>query len=95
MAILVIGFNPGGTAEQDESLRQRLNIAADPPKGSMLRVAGPYQGGWRIISVWESREDFDAFYRDRLSPLIQQSGTPPPTLEISEIQSMRIAQLQH
>jgi hypothetical protein len=42
------------------------------PSGLLLHVAGPTDEGFRVIDIWESREDFERF----------SSGNPPeiPTL---------------
>ena len=73
MAILVIDQAPGVTAEKfEEMVRQ---IGSDTlPAGQIARLAGPVEGGWRVISVWESQEALEAFRRDRLTPAAQQSG---------------------
>jgi len=90
MAILVIAVNPGGTAEQDEAMITQLGLDANPPAGSRARLAGSYEGGWRIISVWDSQEAFDAFRRDRLEPALRQAGRPVPQFQIAPLHSVRI-----
>jgi hypothetical protein len=81
MSVLVIAEASGVTAEQDEAMMERLNLRGDPPAGAQLRLAGPSTGGWRIVSLWESRESFEAFLRERLTPALQQAGRPLPELE--------------
>ena len=88
MAILVIAEIPGGTAEQDEAMVKRLGIGSNPPKGSLLRVAGPTPAGWRVVSLWESQEAFDGFRRDRLEPALKEAGRPVPEFQISKAQSV-------
>jgi len=90
MAVVVIATNPGGTAEQDEAMAERLGLGANPPEGATVRLAGPVEGGWRIISVWESREAFDTFRRERLEPALRQAGRPTPQFEIAPLQSVRV-----
>lgn len=94
MAVVVIAHNPGGTAEQDEAMMKQLNLADNPPTGSLVRVAGPVEGGWRIVSVWESPEAFDTFRRERLEPALRQAGRPIPQFQISPLHSVRIAPQQ-
>jgi hypothetical protein len=89
MAIVVTAEVPGGTAEQDDSIVERLDLAGNPPPGSLARVAGPAEGGWRIISVWESREAFEAFRRDRLEPALREVGRPSPNFTFWEVHSVR------
>ena len=45
MAVVVIGHNPGVTAEQFEALQRQLNVATNPPKGAVAQLAGPVEGG--------------------------------------------------
>jgi hypothetical protein len=90
MAIVVLAQNPSGTAEQDEAIMKQMNVADNPPAGNLARLAGPFEGGWRIISVWESQEAFDTFRRERLEPALRQAGRPMPQFEISPLQSVRI-----
>ena len=41
-----------------------LQQFAGPPPGSYLHAAGPMEGGWRIIEVWQS--EAAAFYRSEV-----------------------------
>jgi hypothetical protein len=93
MAIAVISDFPGGTAEQDEARQQQLNVA-NPPRGALARLAGPFEGGWRVISVFESQETWDAFRRDRLDPMFQQAGLPAPQFQIWPLHSVMIVPQQ-
>lgn len=77
MAIAVMSETPGVTAEQFEALQQRLDLVANPPRGAVAQMAGAAEGGWRVISVFDSQEAWDEFYRDRLAPALQQAGTAP------------------
>jgi hypothetical protein len=90
MAVLVIAEVPGGTAEQDKAMMQALNLEADPPKGARARLAGPTESGWRIASLWDSREAFDTFLRERLMPALQEGGRPGPELTFWPIESVII-----
>lgn len=90
MPVLVIAEAPGGTAELDKAMMEALNLAADPPQGARVRLAGPTETGWRIVSLWDSREPFDAFLRDRLTPALERAGRPIPEFEFWPIESVII-----
>jgi len=63
-----------------ERVNELLNLYQNPPKGLLLHSAGPIPGGWRVVDIWESREAFDQFFKDRLSGALKQAGvTEPPT----------------
>jgi hypothetical protein len=81
MAIVVTADLAGGTAQLDESMRQKLNLGQNPAPGSLMRLAGPIEGGWRVVSVWESQEAFDRFRRERLEPALKESGASPPNFQ--------------
>ena len=90
MAVMVIGNVPGGTAEQDQELLERMGLAQNPPAGVLARFAGPVASGWRIVSVWESREAWETFRRERLEPALRDAGRPAPDVELSDLHSVRL-----
>ena len=94
MAVVIVAQVPGGTAEQDEAIMKQMNLADTLAPGSLARLAGPFEGGWRIISVWESQEAFDTFRRERLEPALRQAGRPVPQFQIWPLHSVRIAPQQ-
>jgi hypothetical protein len=90
MSVLVIAEAPGVTAEQDKAMIEALNLEGDPPGGAQFRIAGPTETGWRIVSLWDSRESFDAFLHDRLTPALERAGRPMAQLEFWPIESVII-----
>lgn len=90
MAVVVIAELRGGTAEFDDDLQQRMGLAASPPAGIQVRMAGPTADGWRVISVWDSQDAFDVFRRDILEPAFQAAGRALPDFEIAELHSIRM-----
>jgi hypothetical protein len=91
MAVVVIAHTPGGTAELDEATVREMRLADNPPAGNLVRLAGPVEGGWRVISVWESQEAWDTFRRERLQPALRQAGRPPQQFHIAPLRNVRIA----
>ncbi|HEX9037545.1 MAG TPA: hypothetical protein VF808_11210 [Ktedonobacterales bacterium] len=88
MAIAVMADTPGVTAEQFEAMQGQLNLMVEPPRGGLAQLAGPVGGSWRVITVWESQEAWDAFRRDRLEPAFQRLGMPAPQFQVWPIHSM-------
>lgn len=88
MSVIVISVAPGVGAEQDAAMTAALDLESNPPAGGRLRIAGPTDAGWRIISVWDSQADFDTFVRERLAPMFEQLGRPAPEFQISPMESM-------
>lgn len=64
----------GGKQEQYDAIHQHMNIDANPPAGMIFHSAGPIEGGWGVIDVWESRDAFDAFAGGRLMPAVGELG---------------------
>jgi hypothetical protein len=69
---MAVGFlfeAPGMTQEQYDQLMRGLNLAqagADWPQGLISHAAGPMEGGWRVIDIWESEELARQFFQSRL-----------------------------
>lgn len=76
MAIGLIFEVPGVTQEQYDAVSQQVD-AGGPMEGCLVHVAGPMEGGWRVIEVWASQEAADTFFRARLQPVLGQVGIPP------------------
>lgn len=90
MAIVVMADVPGGNAQRDEELMRVMGTTEEPPPGVLLRLAGTAETGWRVISVWESREAFEEFRANTLEPALRQVGMPMPTFQFWPVESMRI-----
>jgi hypothetical protein len=65
MALAILVEIPGVTREQYEGVVTKVT-AAGRPRGSVFHAGGPMEGGYRLVEVWESREDADAFYGSEL-----------------------------
>ena len=81
MAIAMLIEVPGLTQEQYEAAVQHMSQAG-PATGvplALVHVAGPVDGGYRIVEVWNSQEDANAFYG---SALFQETtaNLPQPTM---------------
>ncbi|MBM2812243.1 MAG: hypothetical protein HW416_3002 [Chloroflexi bacterium] len=90
MAIVVTGDLPGGSAEQDTQMQRNLNLAGNPPAGALARIAGPIESGWRVVSVWESQDAWDAFHMQRLAPALEKAGIQAPEFQIWRAESVFI-----
>lgn len=93
MAYLLTHFWPGGTEEQ-----YRTNIAAAHPAdglpdGQIYHAAGPTDGGFLIVAVWDSKEQCDRFVNETLIPMMPLEGgmTGPPEGRSAEIVNLQTA----
>jgi hypothetical protein len=78
---------PGGTQEQYDAVLQQLNLGGRMPPGGISHAAGPIEGGWRVVDVWETQEAFDIFLRERLEQAMQNAGLAPPEVEVWPVYS--------
>jgi quinol monooxygenase YgiN len=62
MAIAMLVDVPGLTREQFETAARQAKQAGPQP-GMLYHAAGPMNGGYRIVEVWDSQDAADAFYR--------------------------------
>lgn len=81
---------PQTSVETYDKVNERINFDGDPPQGLIFHTASPREdGGFRIVEVWDSREDFDRFEQDRLMPAVREvfgeDPGEPPVREVTEI----------
>ena len=77
MAVAQVIENPGGTQEQYEQVIQAIGVTGSQlAPGQLVHFAGPVEGGWRVVNVWESQEVADKFWNEKVKPARQQAGLP-------------------
>jgi hypothetical protein len=82
MSVVVSAVAPGLNAEMYEAVSGRVMPGDQLPEGCELHIGGPVEGGWRVITVWESPEAFRRFREEKLLPAIREvSGGEPPPME--------------
>lgn len=74
----------GTIMEFDVDLTTHLNIQEavgdEPVKGLIVHAAGPCEAGVTSIDLWESKEDSERFFAERLMPALATldlQGGPP------------------
>jgi hypothetical protein len=73
MAVVVVNEIQGG----DQDLYDKVNPKVMPnglPDGCHVHIAGPVDGGWRVITVWESDERFQQFRDETLIPAMREAS---------------------
>jgi heme-degrading monooxygenase HmoA len=83
VSVVVSAVAPGFNAETYEAVTGRAMPGDQLPDGCKLHIAGPVEQGWRVITVWESREAFDRFREEKLIPAIREitGEQAPPAVE--------------
>jgi quinol monooxygenase YgiN len=74
MAIALLFEGPGVTQAQYEQVLNQVAPGNRAPAGLLYHVAGPTDGGWRVVEVWESQEAVDRFFQGQLGQALQQAG---------------------
>jgi hypothetical protein len=65
---------PEVSAEQYDQARELVGWERDAPKGAIFHVSFFDEGGFKVVDVWDSEADFQAFVDERLMPGIAQVG---------------------
>jgi hypothetical protein len=77
MAVVVVNDQQGGSQEIYDRTVEKVMPGGQLPDGCQLHIAGPGESGWRVITVWDSEEDFERFRNDTLMPALRDAGTTP------------------
>lgn len=86
MAVIMNLRWAGITSEQYEKARGAVNWESDVPSGLRSHVCSFDGAGMRIIDVWDSGEQFNAFVEDRLMPVVSDIGfTGQPDVELLDV----------
>jgi len=75
MALAFLFEIPGYTEVQQDQIIEHLQRGGKTAEGRIFHVAGPMEGGWRIVDVWESQEAVNTFFQE-LGPALQEAGIP-------------------
>ena len=80
MAVAFLLDFSGMTQELYDQLVETVEAGGKIPEGRILHIAGPIEGGWRVVDVWESQEAVNKFFQEVLGPAAQAAGmaAPPP-----------------
>jgi hypothetical protein len=74
MSVVIVNEMDGGSQEMYERVNPRVMPEGKLPEGCQLHIAGPIDGGWRVITVWESEDRFQQFRDERLIPALNEAG---------------------
>jgi hypothetical protein len=74
MAIVIVNEMHGGSQDLYDKVTDHVMPGGQLPQGCRDHIAGPIEGGWRVITVWESEDQFNQFRNDKLIPALQEAG---------------------
>ena len=90
MAIAVQMDFEGATLDQYDAVCKLIGLTpmGPGPKGAISHFSTLTDTGLRVIDVWQTREQFDAFAQEKIGPLSAQAGNPgPPAMQFFEVHS--------
>jgi hypothetical protein len=89
MAVAVQLDFPGATLDHYDAINKAINAemgGAHPGTGALFHFATATDDGFRVVDVWNSREEFEAFLSGPIAPALAASGMPaPPSIQFFEV----------
>lgn len=74
MSYVLTHFWPGGTEDQYRATLAALHPDGGLPAGQTHHVAGPTDGGFLVVALWDSKASSDAFMTNTLMPAMPIEG---------------------
>jgi hypothetical protein len=74
MAVVIVNEMEGGGQDLYDQVNPKVMEGGNLPEGCQLHIASPMENGWRVITVWDSEEQFQQFRDEKLIPAIREAG---------------------
>src|SRR5258708_20610905 len=74
MATIMLMHWPEVSEAQYQEARKIVNWEGDVPKGAKFHTAWFAADGFHVLDLWDSRDEFETFVRERLGPGVAQVG---------------------
>ena len=74
-----------------DQVNAKLGFDDQLPEGCQLHIAGPVDEGWRVITVWDSKDAFQQFAQETLGPTIREiggEGAPTPQPQVNDVHNL-------
>ena len=93
MAYLMTHFWPGGTEAQYRTMLSVVHPADGLPKGQVYHAAGPTDGGFLIVAVWDAKESADRIVKETLMASMPVAGgfEGRPEERVAEVVNLQTA----
>jgi quinol monooxygenase YgiN len=89
MSVLMTAHMPGGTQEMIDQLRPLLETMRTT-KGFRLHTNGAVPDGWQVTEVWDSQDEFQAWFDGNVKPNFPADG-PMPEISFIELNEFMAA----
>jgi len=84
MPVLMTADMDGATQEMLEGMNAALDGPMKSAQGFVSHANGPVPGGWRVIEVWDSEDDFNAWFEANVKPILPED-TPMPSVKLDQL----------
>jgi hypothetical protein len=74
MAVVIVNEIEGGSQELYDQVNPKVMEGDTLPDGCQAHIAGPVESGWRVVTVWDSEEQFQRFRDEKLLPAMREAG---------------------
>ena len=91
MAVAVQMDFEGATLDQYDQVIEKMGFApeGDGAEGGIFHWVAATADGIRIVDVWETQEQFEAFAAQEIGPITMAVGVPnPPTVTFYEVHNI-------
>lgn len=79
MAVMMISDVGGQTLHGYDGLLAKVGPVLRAAQGFLMHASHPIDGGWRVVEIWESREDAARFYAAAIAPHLPEGIRPKLT----------------
>lgn len=91
MAVVVVNSIAQGSQDLYDRVNPRVMPDGQLPDGCQVHIAGPVDGGWRVITVWDSEQRFEQFRNETLIPALREVGSDDliaPSIQTDEVYNL-------
>ncbi|MFL5870605.1 MAG: hypothetical protein ACJ75R_05955 [Solirubrobacterales bacterium] len=91
MSVVVVNEMEGADASMYDQVNPKVMPEGKLPDGCEAHIAGPYENGFRVITVWESEERFQQFRDETLLPALREAGGEDriaPNISTNEVHNL-------
>lgn len=82
MTILATTHIPDGDPEQAAEWSNRVSAVLAASPGFIIQVDMPAaEGGWRILSIWESESDLQRYFESAVKPYLPPEAAMAQSIE--------------
>jgi quinol monooxygenase YgiN len=89
MPVLMTAQLPGATKKMIDEMEPLLDEIRGQ-KGFVIHTNGAVPDGWRVVEVWDSQSDFEAWFEKYVKPALPEGG-PAPSIAFDELNDVRLA----